>query len=105
MKELRYVRVASIGEICPGESKRVYPEHSEYIVLCNVGGTYYAIRDACSHDGGILGFGHLEGDLIRCPRHGAEFDVITGAAVSPPAVRPVQTYPVRVRGEDVEVGL
>ena len=105
MKELRYVRVASIGEIGPGESKRVYPEPGEYIVLCNVGGSYYAIRDACSHDGGILGFGDLQGDLIKCPRHDAEFNVTTGEVVSPPAVRPVQTYPVRVRGEDVEVGL
>ena len=105
MKELKYVKVASIGEIAPGQSKRVTPARSEYIVLCNVGGSYYAIRDNCTHDGGILGFGDLEDELIECPRHGAKFDVTTGDAVNPPAVRPVQTYPVRISGEDVEVGL
>ena len=105
MKELRYVKVASIGEIGPGESKRVFPERGEYIVLCNVAGSYHAIKDACTHDGGILGFGDLDGDLLECPRHGARFDVKTGEAVSPPAVKAVLTYPVRVRGEDVEVGL
>ncbi len=105
MKELRFVKVASVGEIGPGESKRVFPQRGEYIVLCNVAGSYYAIKDACTHDGGILGFGDLYGDLIECPRHGARFDVKTGEAVTPPAIKPVQTYPVRVRGEDVEVEL
>ena len=105
MKQLKFVRVASIGEIGPGESKRVFPERGEHIVLCNVGGSYYAIRDACTHDGGMLGLGDLEGGLIECPRHGAKFDVTTGEAVNSPAVRPVQTYPVRIHGDDVEVGL
>jgi len=101
----RYIRVASIEDICPGESKRVFPERGEYLVLCNVAGSYYAIKDACTHDGGILGFGELEGHLIECPRHGAKFDVTTGEAVNPPAVKPVRTYPVRIHDGDIEVEL
>ena len=74
-------------------------------MLCNVGGSLYAIRDVCTHDGGILGFGELKDRLIECPRHGAKFDVITGEAVVSPAVTPVPTYPLRIQGDEVEVGL
>ena len=105
MKELKYIKVASVSEIDPGESKRVFPERGEYVVLCNVGGSYYAVKDACTHQGGILGFGDLQGQIIECPRHGAKFDVTTGEAVNPPAVKPVQTFPVRISGDDIEVGL
>ena len=74
-------------------------------MVCNVGGTFYAVRDTCTHDGGILGFGVFEDNIIECPRHGAKFDVTTGEAVAPPAVRPIQTYPIRIQGEDILVGL
>ena len=102
---LRYVAVAKIGEIPPGKSKRSSPERGEHVVVCNVGGTFYAVRDTCTHDGGILGFGVFEDNIIECPRHGAKFDVTTGEAVAPPAVRPIQTYPIRIQGEDILVGL
>lgn len=102
---LRYLRVAKAEDIPPGTSRRVSPERGEHVVVCNVDGAFYAIRDACTHDGGILGYGDLEGSIIECPRHGAKFDVTTGRAVAPPAIRPVQTYPVRVRGDDIEVGV
>ena len=105
MSELRYIKVATVGDISLGESKRVFPERGEYVVLCNVGGSYYAVKDACTHQGGILGFGDLQGQIIECPRHGAKFDVTTGEAVNPPAVKPVQTFPVRISGDDIEVGL
>ena len=102
---MRYIRVAGVGEIKQGEYKRVSPERGEHVLVCNVGGTIYALRDACSHDGGILGFGDLEGKIIECPRHGAKFDVTTGQAIQLPAVLPVYTYPVRIQGADIEVGL
>ena len=102
---LRYVRVATVGDVAPGEFARVTPERGEYVLLCNLDGAYYAIRDACSHDGGILGFGSLEGNLIECPRHGAKFDVATGQVVAPPATRPIRTYAVRVQDDGIEIGL
>ena len=101
----KYVIVARVGEIPPGETKRVSPQRGEHILICNVRGTLYAIADVCTHDGGILGFGDLDDNLIECPRHGARFDVTTGQAVAPPAVKPVRMYPIRVQGEDVEVEL
>jgi 3-phenylpropionate/trans-cinnamate dioxygenase ferredoxin subunit len=75
------------------------------IALCHVDGSFYAIDDVCTHDGGPLDQGQLEGDQIECPRHGARFDVKTGRALTLPAVRPVNSYPVQVEGDDVKVAL
>ena len=75
------------------------------IALCNVNGRLYAIDDVCTHDGGSLDQGELQGQLVECPRHGAKFDVTDGRAVVLPAVRPVKTYPVQIDGDDVRVEL
>lgn len=73
------------------------------VLLCNVDGALYAVEDVCTHDGGPLDQGELQDCRIMCPRHGATFDVTTGAALTPPAVAPLATYPVRVEGDDVFV--
>jgi 3-phenylpropionate/trans-cinnamate dioxygenase ferredoxin subunit len=73
------------------------------IALCRVGDRFYAIDDVCTHDGGPLDQGELDGVQVECPRHGARFDVTNGRAVVLPAVRPVRTYEVNVDGEDVQV--
>ena len=75
------------------------------MLLCNVDGDIYAIEDVCTHDGGELDQGELEGCRIMCPRHGAFFDVTTGAALTPPAVMPVATFKVRLEGNDIHVEL
>jgi len=77
-------------------------EKSE-VLLCNVDGEIYAIEDVCTHDGGELDQGELDGCRIMCPRHGAMFDVKTGAALTLPAIVPVPTYEVRVEGDDIFV--
>ncbi len=91
---------ARIGEIAPGKTKRV-EIGDEPILICNVGGTFYAIEDTCTHDGGELGQSELEDCRIMCPRHGAYFDVTTGAALTFPAVIPVRTYAVRIEGDAI----
>ncbi len=98
----RFVKVAEIGEIPPG-GKKIVEVDGVLVVVINLDGEYYAIEDVCTHDGGPLGEGRLEDHLIICPRHGARFDVRTGAAVSLPAFEPVPTYEVRVEGEDILV--
>lgn len=102
---MKYVKIASQGDILPGQVKSISPQRGEHILLCNVAGVYYALKDACTHDGGMLAFGELEDNLIECPRHGAKFDVRTGEAIVGPAVNSVYCYPVRVQGENIEVGL
>lgn len=95
-------RVAKVSEIPPGAMKIVSVGGAR-VALCNVAGTLYAIEDVCTHDDGPLGEGTLTGDQVECPRHGARFDVKTGAALSMPAVVPVRTFRVSVSGDDVLV--
>ncbi len=95
-------RVAKVSEIGPGTTKRVVVVGSE-LLLCNVDGKLYAIEDVCTHDGGPLDQGQLEGETVVCPRHGATFDVRTGDALTLPAVVPLMTYPVSIEGDDVFV--
>lgn len=95
-------RVAAVSEIAPGTTRRVVVDSNE-ILLCNVGGKIYAIEDVCTHDGGPLDQGELEGECVICPRHGATFDVRTGDALTLPAVLPLMTFEVSVEGDDVFV--
>lgn len=98
------VTVTRVSETPPGTIS-VHEVDGVRIALCNVNGSFYAIDDVCTHDGGPLDQGELQGNLVECPRHGAKFDVTSGAAVVLPAVRPVKTYPVEVDGDDVKVDL
>ena len=77
----------------------------ESLALARVDGDIYCIDNICTHDGGPLGEGELEGTALECPRHGARFDVCTGRALSFPAVVPVNAYDVKIEGQDVLVDL
>jgi 3-phenylpropionate/trans-cinnamate dioxygenase ferredoxin subunit len=94
--------VAKRDDIPPGSTKRVVAGDTA-LLICNVDGSFYAIEDVCTHDGGPLDQGELQGCRIMCPRHGALFDVTSGAALTLPAVVPLETYPVRLDGDDVLV--
>lgn len=97
--------VAKTGEIAPGTTRKIELAGAPPILLCNVDGAFYAIEDVCTHDGGELDQGELEGCRIMCPRHGAYFDVTTGAALTLPAVLAVTTFPVRVEGESILIDI
>ncbi len=100
-----FVRVAREADV-PAGTARVVTVDGHSIALCHVDGdAIYAIDNVCSHDGGPLGDGTLHADRVECPRHGALFDVRSGAAKTLPAVRGVRSYPVRIAGGDVEVAL
>jgi 3-phenylpropionate/trans-cinnamate dioxygenase ferredoxin subunit len=91
----RWVRVCSTAELLPGEYRNVYDGDTS-IAVFNLDGALYAIEDVCTHDGGELTGGIMEGHEIECPRHGARFDITTGAVLCPPAYEPVAKFPVRV---------
>jgi 3-phenylpropionate/trans-cinnamate dioxygenase ferredoxin subunit len=82
---------------------RVFTVDGFDVAIANVGGSFYAIDDVCTHDGGPLGEGTLVGDQVECPRHGARFDVKTGRVRALPAVLPVRTYEVKVEGDEIKV--
>ncbi|WP_420627709.1 non-heme iron oxygenase ferredoxin subunit [Candidatus Leptofilum sp.] len=90
-----FVKAARVGEIPPG--KRIFYEFDyETVIILNVDGEFYCIADLCSHDDGPLEDGALTGHAIECPRHGACFDVRTGAVLALPATAAIPTYDVKV---------
>lgn len=73
------------------------------VAVFKLDGEFYAIEDVCTHDGGELASGELEGDEIVCPRHGARFCIKTGQVKCAPAYEDVACYPVRVADGWVQV--
>jgi 3-phenylpropionate/trans-cinnamate dioxygenase ferredoxin subunit len=97
-----WVTVATSGELEPGCS-RVVDLNGTAIAVFNLDGEYHAIEDMCTHDGGELAGGKVEGGWIECVRHGARFCIRTGAVVLGPAFAPVAKFPVRVESGVIQV--
>ena len=97
-------KVATTKELTPGKAMAVSVGNKR-IALFNAGGQYYAIDDECTHAGGPLSEGSLEGKTLTCPWHAATFDVTTGEALSAPAYEKVNSYKVEVEGEDIRIVL
>jgi len=97
-----WVSVARADELAPGQWKAVDVDGARVAVF-NLGGRYFAIEDVCTHDGGQLTGGSIEGPEIVCPRHGARFCIKTGAALTAPAYEATAKFPVRVENGVVEV--
>ena len=94
------VTVAKTSEVGPGQAKAVQVK-GEAVALFNIGGTYYAIEDTCTHSGGPLSEGAVEGTTVTCPWHGAQFDVTSGKVLAPPAPEGIKSYRVQVQGDDI----
>lgn len=92
---MTWTEVCRLDELQPG-THRVVDIDGTVIVVANVGGELYAIEDVCTHDGGQLTGGCIEGAEIVCPRHGARFSLRTGEALTAPAYEPSTTFPIRV---------
>ena len=99
-----FVPVARTTDV-PDPGKLTVDVDERLVVLIHAGSSWYCIDDVCTHDGGPLGEGPLEDDAIACPRHGAKFDVRTGAAMSMPATVPTAVHEVKVDGDNVLVKL
>ncbi|MFO0424858.1 MAG: Rieske 2Fe-2S domain-containing protein [Planctomycetia bacterium] len=99
-----FIRVADVTEI-PDPGKTLVEVDGEMVALFHVEGRFYAIDDVCTHDGGPLADGELRDHKISCPRHGAKFDIRTGAALTMPAVRATRAHDVKVEGNGVWVRL
>jgi 3-phenylpropionate/trans-cinnamate dioxygenase ferredoxin subunit len=99
---MELVKVAHVSEIEPGKRKLVNLE-DVIVAIFNIDGNFYCIEDVCTHDGGPVAEGDLEGFKIACPRHGALFDVRDGSVLSMPAVVPVPTYEVKIMNDEIWV--
>ena len=99
-----FEKVAATSEIPNGSMKQVSVGAID-VMLANVNGTFYALSNKCTHAGGPLAKGKLEGFVVQCPLHGSKFDVRTGAVVGPPAQIPERVFAVKVEGKDVLVNV
>jgi len=99
---MSWITVAPADSIPSGDFAQVEVD-TQLVAVFNIDGTFYAVDDVCTHDGGGLAGGAVEGDVVICPRHGARFCLRTGAALTPPAYEPVRTYATRVVAGIVEV--
>jgi nitrite reductase/ring-hydroxylating ferredoxin subunit len=97
-----FVKVAKTEEI-PSGTARMVEVNGKEIALFNVGGSFHAIDNTCTHVGGPLSEGELSGVEVTCPWHGGVFDVTTGEVLGPPPGRAVNRYNVRVDGPDIEI--
>ena len=95
-----FIQVTETGEVPPGKMKKVTLDGKE-ILIVNVEGKYYAIGNKCTHRGGDLSKGSLSGKMVKCPRHGAKFDVTTGEKTAGPAKESEPTFEVKVEGRNI----
>ena len=96
-----FVAVAKAAEIALGQFKPV-TAGGKRLLVCHTAQGFSVIDDTCTHDDGPLAEGFLDGTAIECPRHGARFDVTTGAVLCLPAAVGITSYPVRLDGPDVK---
>ncbi|WP_462136951.1 non-heme iron oxygenase ferredoxin subunit [Candidatus Mycalebacterium sp.] len=95
-------KVAKTSEIAPGEIKS-FTVGFDTVAICNVDGTFYAFRDKCSHQELPLSDGELNGEVVTCAYHGAEFNVKTGKALCMPASEPIEIFPIKMEGDEIFV--
>src|SRR5919112_2390533 len=100
LSEEDFVKVADTNDIQPSQMKEV-EVNGQNICVVNVDGNYYAIGSICTHEGGPLADGTLEGYEVECPWHNSKFDVRTGEVISPPASEPEPAYEVKVDGDNI----
>ncbi len=99
-----FIRVADTKDIAPSQMKEVQVD-GESICIANIDGKYYAIGSICTHEGGPLADGTLDGYEVECPWHNSKFDVRTGEVKSPPANEPEPSYEVKIEGNNVLIKL
>lgn len=104
-----FIKAAETTDIPEGKMKPI-TINSKEILLTNIKGNYHAIGNKCTHRGGQLSKGTLEGDIVTCPLHGSKFNVKTGEVISGPkilflhlSIKPEPTYEVKVEGKDIMV--
>jgi 3-phenylpropionate/trans-cinnamate dioxygenase ferredoxin subunit len=97
-----FIKVGSTSDI-PDPGTMVLELEDRILVLVHVDGQYYCLDDVCTHDGGPLADGTLEGCELICPRHGARFDVRNGQALTMPATEATSVHEVKVDGDDLFV--
>ena len=98
----RFVTVAKADSIAPGQMVK-FEINGLPVTVANVGGTFHAFDDTCTPEECSLADGELERTVVTCPCHFAQFDIRNGAVLAAPATVPLNVYPVRVEGNNLQV--
>ena len=108
---MEFIEVLDVSQLPENQMVKVSVEGKE-VLITKLGGAYYAIANKCTHLGGSLAKGELDGSVVTCPRHGARFDVKTGESVREAKiaivkmqVKDVESFPVKVEGTKIMVGM
>ena len=109
---MEFIKALDTSELPAGKMVKVVLGDKE-VLVANVAGSYYAIKNKCNHLGGSLANGKLEGSTVTCPRHGAQYDVITGKVVGDAKIafmkfkvnNDEESFPVKVEGTTILVGI
>jgi 3-phenylpropionate/trans-cinnamate dioxygenase ferredoxin component len=99
-----FITACKTSDVPPG-GKLSLEVADRFIVIANIDGAYFCIDDVCTHDGGTLGDGEIDGHCLVCPRHGAKFDVRNGDAITMPATEATASHEVRIEGDQIFVRL
>jgi nitrite reductase (NADH) small subunit len=98
---MAFTKIAAVADVPAGSAKQV-AVNGRLLAVFNAGGKFYVLDDACSHRGGPLSEGVVQGTQVTCPWHGAKFDLTTGQHLCPPAPRGVRSYKVQVVGDEIQ---
>jgi 3-phenylpropionate/trans-cinnamate dioxygenase ferredoxin component len=108
---MSFVDVAAVNEV-PAGTMKPFSVNGKQILVSNVSGQYYALDNICTHAGGELSAGKLEGNMVICPRHGARFDLTSGQCLAgpkmgifKPKIKNENAYEVKVEGNVIKVNL
>lgn len=101
---MKNIRVGSVDEVPSGTMKSFSVEGINMLIV-NLEGRFYAINNKCTHMGGDLSKGHLEGKIVRCPRHGSQFDVTTGVRITGPAKNNEPAYELKIDGQNLSINI
>ncbi len=104
MSEVSFQRAMAAAEVPEGQMRPVQIG-ARALLICRTKDGWYAVDDVCTHAYAKMHEGRLRGNRLICPLHGASFDCRTGAVLGAPAIQPLKTYPVRIAGDDVEIGV
>lgn len=99
---VEFITVTTIQQI-PDGTLAAFDVRGTAVAVANVGGTYYAFGDTCTHEQCSLADGDLAGTTVTCMCHGAEFDVRSGKVLAPPAPLPVTVYRTRIEGDALQI--
>ena len=100
-----FVTVARVGDVEPGTVRVVELDGRSLCIGQTEDGEWGAIDNLCTHDGGTLGEGEVDGNCISCPRHGAKFDLRSGDALTMPATEATCSHDIKVEEGKVLVQL